>query len=63
MVSFTYPSYLLLYHHFTNLLTIILIQILNHAYFIALIVILIDSDFGFLTNHKISLSELPGPNS
>ena len=63
MVSFTYTSNFLLYHHITNLLTIILIQILIYAYFIPLIVILIDYDFGFLTNHKITLSELPGPNS
>ena len=71
MVSFTYPSNLLLYHHFTNRLTIILIQILSYAYFIPLIVILISVltnitlilILGFLNNHKISLSELPGPNS
>ena len=71
MVSFTYPSNLLLYNHFTNLLTIIVIQILIFAYFIPLIVILISVltnitlilILGFLTNHKISLSELQGPTS
>ena len=71
MVSFTYPSNLLLYHHFTNLLTTFLIKIQIYAYFIPLIVILISVltnitlilNLRFLTNHKISLSELPGPNS